>query len=380
MSWSILNCSVPAVVVGTPITSVSFATPYIYNSTYPTHSVGTDSFYSTWADDGNIYSATNDMIAGWDGASGSSNMTIAKLSTFTSSVVGTMVNPLTQFGSIEQTGSDTFNYKATGLISIGGVQYMAVGRMQIPGSPSFLQFQRDAQIIKSTDRWATNGYTPQPPSQAQQFASPMFPGTTFAMPSPIQYGQDYQGNTVDNSNLYVYWMSPTAGRWYNADAVIIARVLISDIASLDATKYTYYKGNGADGMLSSNWDSSVTNATPIISHTGSLGAGGAQYIPHSGRYLYIGTVYPTVNLPTPSLDTSSTQFTIFEAPHPWGPWTLLNTVVWNPLGLYFPAVIPKSTTADNGVTIVAAMAGNYNLQSIVNGDYTLMLTTGTVNN
>jgi len=71
---------------------------------------------------------------------------------------------------------------------------------------------------------------------------------------------------------------------------------------------------------------------------------------------------------------------VYEAPHPWGPWTLIQTNTWNPLGLYFPAIIPKSLSLDNGNTCMIATAGNYNLQSISTGLYTLILVNTTINN
>lgn len=357
-----------------PITGVTFATPYLYNSTYPTQSVGTDTFYSTWADDGNIYTTTCDMVNGWNGAGGNSNITISELSGFAanSTTNGSLINNMiTNFGNEQQAGTDTYNYKTTGLISVNGVLYAAVGRMANRSSgTSWLQYQRGSQIIKSSDHGAT--WTPLPPSQANPYVSPMFPGTSFSAPSPVQYNQDYQNNTVDNSGTYVYWTS-TDALASDGNYLYLARVLIADLPSLDPTKYSYYSGTvGADITQSSNWSSSFSSATPIISSPGNLGANAPFYLPLSKRYIYVGTRYPTVHASTPYLDTSNTQFSIFEAPHLNGPYTLVQTVTWNPLGLYFPVFIPKSLTVDSGNTAVIATAGNYSLSSIT-GLYTLIL-------
>lgn len=363
-----------------PITSLTFqAEPFNYDAAAPTTSVATDTFYNTWADDGNIYTTFCDMDAGWQnqGApNNSSNLGIAGLTTYTTSVVGTMVNNLVStFGTHTQSGSDGFNWKATGLISVNGVLYLAAGRMLNRASPAFLQTQQNSQIFKSTDHGLT--WTPGTPSQAAPLASYMFPGFNFSLPSPIQYATaDYHGNTVHNSGTYVYWMS-TASLASDDNFVYLARVKISDIAALDATKYTYYNGNGADGMLDANWSSSFANATPIMTTTGGyLGAGGAQYIPLCGRYLYLGTRYPHCHDNPPTFHTPMTQFSVWESPTPWGPWTWIQTHPWPVIALYFPCIMPKSLSADNGLTAVIAAAGDYNQGS----QYTLQLDTININN
>lgn len=360
------------------ISGLTFGTVFKYNAGYngttQPNTVSTDSFNNTWADDGGIYTTTCDMNIGWQNAAQLSNFTIGKLSTFDSSVVGSMVNPMTAFGPFVGAGSDGKNYKAMGLISVSGVLYALVARMTAMSAGSgFKQVQDNAQIIKSIDHGVT--WTPMPPSTANPYVSPMFPGVFMGNASPIQYGQDYVGNTVDNSNQYVYWMACSTYT-YDADTLYLARVKISEIGLLDATKWSYYKGAGANGMLDANWDSNSANATPIISDPGWLGSGGAQYIPQYGRYLYIGTRRAGAHYATPVETFADTTWGVYEAPRPWGPWTKVQTIPWVRQGFYLPAAVSKSVS---GATAVLAAAGDYSQNGTTTGLYTLNYLPVTIN-
>jgi hypothetical protein len=50
------------------------------------------------------------------------------------------------------------------------------------------------------------------------------------------------------------------------------------------------------------------------------------------------------------------------------------------LGLYNPNVMPKSVSTDNGHTLMALTAGDYNNQNNLTGDYTLRFVPLVVNN
>ena len=78
--------------------------------------------------------------------------------------------------------------------------------------------------------------------------------------------------------------------------------------------------------------------------------------------------------------TSNTTWLAYEAPHPWGPWTLVQTNTWNPQGYYNPVMISKSlTNAGNGMaTGVLATAGDFSQAASNTGFYTLALVPVTV--
>jgi hypothetical protein len=363
-----------------PITGLTFGKVYKYNSGYPTKYIASDTWSNTWADDGSIYTLHDDTDNGghWQATAPSSNMAVSKLSTFDTNTAGTILNVMAAFGTSGQLGSDSATWKGNGLISVSGVLYNFVSR-QIYGvaGNGWRQNAFGGQLIKSTDHGTT--WTPQPPSTAQPYASPMFTGENFAIPVFIQYGQDYQGNTVHNSNNYVYAISNN-GFWNNGDAIYLGRVLISAIGNLSAAEWSFY--TGGDGMNDANWSTSFANAVPLVSATKRLGIAGAQYLPASGRYLMMQWSYPSVTAGV-TQDTSSTIWDIYESPTPWGPWTLVQTKQWNmagAVGLYNPNVMPKSVTTDNGHTLMTLSAGDFHNENAQTGDYTLTMVPVTVNN
>lgn len=363
----------------TPIRSLAFGSVFKYNSQFPTKYIASDTFSSTWADDGNIYTINDDSISGnWQATPPSSNMAISQLSGFTTALTGSIVNVMAGFGTHQQNGSDSKTFKAEGLISVSGVLYAFVCR-QATTAPSGRYTNANAQLIKSTDHGAT--WTPQPPSTANPYVSPMFTHPNFSGPVFIQYGQDYQGNTLHNSNLYVYATS-TNGFWNNGDAVYLGRCLISAIGNMSASDWSFY--TGGDGMVSGNWSSSPAAAVPIISSPLKLGIAGGQLLPAFGRYMMLQWSYPSVTAGL-ALDTTSSIWDVYEAPTPWGDpangdkWNLIQTTPWNaPKGLYNGNVIPKSLVTDGGRTLMIAAAGDFFSANAQTGEYTLQLVSAAV--
>lgn len=359
----------------TPIQSISYGTPVNYNvQNSPTSCVQSDTWGTTWADDGNIYTISDDSIDGWGCATTSSNLMVSTLSGFTTSLLGSSVNYMTSFGTATQSGSDGANYKALATISVSGCLYTTVSRTVYPSSPTWKQTYQNSQIIKSCDHGIT--WTPQPPSTAQPYVSPMFPGSNFGAPMFIQYGQDYQGNSIDNSGNYVYAFSPN-GIAYNADCSYLGRVSISNIGALSAANWGWW--TGGDGMLDTNWSSTLSNAVCVISNAGKLSAGAPIYIPYRNQYLVTYSYYPSINNGTPSNDTTTTVWLTYTASKPWGPYTLIQTDTWNPLGFYTPTVMPKSLSVNAGRTATLLTAGNYMDQCPTTCDYTMWIIPITIN-
>ena len=347
--------------------SVSFGTPFKYNSGYPGKYIKSDTWVNTWADDSNIYAA-NDDSRGWQGAT-SSNMQISLLSGFTTSLTGSNINAMSSWGTSVQKGSDGADYKATGIISVHGVLYVATTR-QGPNIGLNITANQNSQIIKSSNHGSK--WTPVPPT-AGPYTSSMFTGTTFANPSFVQYGQDYQGNSRDLSNTYVYAVA-NDGCWNNCNSLYLARVLISTLPNLKASDWSFYQGG--DGTNSANWGAWST-AQALISNAKKVGsANQVQFLPAVGCYVYIDWWYPSVAAGSETFDTSTTQWDIYDAVHPWGPWTLHSSITWNSepgLGLYSPNIMPKSIRRNGGFNTMIATAGDFRKDDPAIGDYTLTL-------
>lgn len=383
--FAMLSAPTPASIHGsasTPITSVTYGPVSKYNAGFPTKFIGADTFSTTTGSDGNIYTLFNDSITGnWQAVAPSSNTGISMLSGFTTSLTGTLVNSNAEFGTHGQTGSDGNSYKAGGLISVNGVQYEIVARQSVIADASGRYINSNAQIVSSSDFWATK--SPLPPSTAQPYTSPEFTGATMATGVFVQYeGADYQGNTHDNSNLYVYAIYNN-GFWNNGDALFLARCLVSAMPNKSASDWSFYIGNSTGDITSNaNWSGTASAAVPILSATKQLGITGAQYLPKYNRYLAFGWYYPSVAAGQ-TLDTSNSIWTAYEAPSPRGPWTAISSKQWNIVGagsgLYNPDVVPKSLTTDGGHTIMTLSSGDFFSVNAQTGEYTMTLVPVTVN-
>jgi hypothetical protein len=137
----------------------------------------------------------------------------------------------------------------------------------------------------------------------------------------------------------------------------LARVARSDLPTLDPNKIQFYIGG--NGMLDASWTNkiarSVAVSTPTVSPTAMV------YDEILGRYLM--TSFASDSWVTPPIESS---LRIMEAPHPWGPWTLLlDENVENLEGdnLTWAFLMPKFTSADGKKTWMS-LAGRspYGLQ------------------
>lgn len=353
------------------IASVSLGSVFKYNAGYPTKYIVSDTWGPTTASDGNTYVAHDDS-KGWQNATPTSNTSFSLLSGFTTSLTGTIVNTMQQFGSFTQTGSDTASWKSMGSISVNGTIYVFQSRNIYSASGDGLhQTAFGQQIIKSSNLGVS--FSPLPPCVtppcSNPYASPMWPGAKFANAFFAQYaGDDYQNNSKDNSNTYVYAVG-TDGFWSNGSFLYLGRVLISDIAALDASLWTFWNG--------STWGT-LAAATPIYSQSNCTSVTGPQYLPYWDQYVMFSWCYPSIPN-SGTLVTSVTQWKMLTARNITGPWNVTQTIDWATTGLYNPIVIPKSVSVDNGKTVTLIVSGNYASQDPATGEYTLQLIPATFN-
>jgi hypothetical protein len=197
-----------------------------------------------------------------------------------------------------------------------------------------------AQLVKSTDHGVT--WTPAPPSQAQQYASPMFPSPAFSAPDFVQYpNQNYSGQTADSSNTYIYAMS---GNWVGATqaeitTAVLGRVLISAIGNQLASDWTFYQSGGTWGALATA--ATVLNTTALLSGM-TLYHPAPIYVPLFGTYLAWGEIT--------SGGVNMGDSVALEAPHPWGPWTVQSVLAPpQPTNFFFP--VAKSVSDGPGYTL-----------------------------
>jgi hypothetical protein len=295
-----------------------------------------DTWDPFWADDDNLYAFNCD---GRGFGAQPRNLAFHKLQgNDANTLSGTLVNSMDEYGVSNQHGPDNATWKALGQECIDSVFYAFVSRHTYgyeSGDPLLRQTAVNASLIKSTDKGLT--WTR---SAAENYSSPMWPGSRFGGPFFVHYGKNGGQVTNDNATEYVYAISPN-GFWNGGDDYIIGRVLRSKIRDLNASDWTYLKGG--DGEDSTNWDSQLTNAAPILSLPAKCGTTPACYIPALGRYLMVVWYIPTTL--TSWFNPTEVKYDFYQAEHPWGTWTFIKSLSDNFLAntghMYGPSLCAK---------------------------------------
>ena len=413
------------------LASITIGTIKNYNTAnYPTTYVNSDTWSNTWASDGNTYSISDDNEIGWTGvATGTGyGASIAKL-TFSgggntiTALVGTLeATMVPQLGAFASNGGGitagepaigTFlpgggaTYKGFGLMSISGTLYGFFGRQ--PEYAITNQIYTDeytTQIIAcpvSSGCTTNTNWSPLPATNNTAFTSPMWPLPStpriasdgaaiglFTTPVWVEYGQDYNNSTgtlggfslsVDGNTTYAYAFG-SDGYSFSGSHDYLGRVPIAGGATTiqNQSNWQYYCGPvGGSISTPGNWCaySSISSypptATALFSEPFKLGEVGVQYLPVHGRYIAIFTYNPGANsgLTTPQLN--NTVWSIYEAGTLTGPWTKIQTMVWNSTleGYYTPYIMPASLNSDGGLTGTMLAAGDYGVISPTSGVYTL---------
>ena len=347
----------------TPITGLSFGTISSYNAINAANQMNGDTFYNCKSSDGSTYLTTDDTD-GWQQSglptSVSSALSLVKF-TSENPLAGITINQFQNYGKGgTATSTDRRSEKDAGLFCMGGKLYMLIGR-QLNGATGGMgtntAFLQDAgQMIVSNDHGATwNNF--QNPSTFNSQGSPtdpidatMFPGlpgnfgsATFVMYCPDNGSLGYMDtcNLSDNATAYVYLMA-NDGYWNNGNVLYLARVPRAKMSRLQPSDYQFFVGG--DGIYDASWTTDQTKALPVLSSPGKLSEPNVQYIPTLNRYLMFTYSYPEgLALPTPA--SQHTIWQAYEAPHPWGPWTLINTTDWPTQGYYNPVIL--NDTAGN---------------------------------
>jgi len=252
--------------------------------------------------------------------------------------------------------------KPASLLCINGLLYFAVELHNYGDNPTFNR-QRNvaAWIITSTDYGKTWNREATP--------TDFFTGR-LASPHFVQFGQDYAG--ARDNYIYAYFPTGEDGHsyWENADFLLLGRVGKYHI--LDRLRWEFF--TGLDGSGEPRWDADEKLAGPVFSYPLMTGENHVSYNPGIRRYLMGNYAFidPEGN-PRPYHATGGwpesalrSQLTLFEAPEPWGPWSLFHQDDdWGTYGDYQPSFPTKWMSAD-GMTLLMVSSGSYD-------DYNLTL-------
>ncbi|HXS12821.1 MAG TPA: hypothetical protein VN734_08965 [Acidobacteriaceae bacterium] len=347
----------------TPITGLSFGTVSSYNAINAANQMNGDTFYNCKSSDGSTYLTTDDTYGWQQSGNPTSFYSALSLVKFTSEnpLAGITVNQFQNYGKGgSATSTDGRSEKDAGLFCMDGKLYMLVGRQlnqATGGMGTNTAYVQDAgQMIVSNDHGATwNNF--QSPSTFNPQGSPtspidatMFPGLpgNFGSATFVMYCQDNGSlgymdtcNLSDNATAYVYLMA-NDGYWNNGNVLYLARVPRAKMSRLQPSDYQFFIGG--DGINDASWTTDETKAQPVLSSPGKLSEPNVQYIPTLNRYLMLTYSYPD-GLTPPAPASQHTLWQAYESPHPWGPWTLINTTDWPTQGYYNPVIL--NDTAGN---------------------------------
>ncbi|MDR6878259.1 DUF4185 domain-containing protein, partial [Microbacterium barkeri] len=208
-----------------------------------------------------------------------------------------------------------FTRKPTGMLCVDGTIYLAVQdlRLDFNEAPA-------ATIARSDDHGRTWTW---------DASAPMFDEGVFTTVWFADYGRDAE-HAPDSEYAYAYGLD---GNWRDSfdDSVpdptelFLARVPVDSIQ--DASAWEFYAGEPGDAEPT--WTDDIAAKQPVLvderlQHPGNAAAedgqtvgaqnltvisqGGVTYLPKLDRYIYASWTELT--------------FEFYEAPTPWGPWTL----------------------------------------------------------
>ena len=330
---------------------------------YPVNTSQGDTWDLAWTRDGAIFSPSNDTH-GFHNAGNGNIMFNQITGDDPQKLDGATVNVMADYGKASEKRRDGCTWKSSGCIALDGTLYWLVARHMYgedggaSGDFDKRQKAHGASFIKSTDGGKTWTRSAQ-----ENYDHPMFPGSRFAAPYFVQYGQDGHETNADGSEKYVYALSNN-GFWDNGDYVVLGRVLRSKIGALSGADWQYY--TQGDGAGDAAWTSNIREAKAVLANPDHLGMTRAVYLPAQKCYLMIGWYYPagggkfdTVNGPA----HVKTTWDFYVASHPWGPWRVADSHTFTPQGFYCPGVCPKFTSAD-GSTVWAFTAGDWTNGSV----------------
>ena len=278
---------------------------------------GSDNWPTTWADDGDLYTAYGDGWGFIPKVPIKLSLGFCKVSGSPPNQAGTNIRSATG----EDTGGGRSGKKCSGILMVNGTLYMWVRNANKSGL--------HCQLAWSTDHAKTWNWG--------------FTFTEFGYCTFINYGKNYSG-ARDNYVYTVTHDSPDA--YVSVDSFILMRVPKGQIKTRSA--YEFF--TGLDGNGNPKWSSSVSQRKPVFTNPGRCNRSGISYNAGLGRYLWWQG--------HPGDTRFSGGFGVFDAPEPWGPWTTVYyTTNWD-VGPGETAHFPPKWMSANGKTVYLVFSGD----------------------
>jgi len=266
-----------------------------------------DTFPMTWADDDQIYASAGDPH--WGGKN--EGLDVEMFSGMPPNYRITRVNPM-----IDYLGGGGDGQKPSGMICVKGVLYLAFQNLLGGKPPAYgkeSQHGDDAAIVSSKDHGKT--WTP----RIKSMKGPMFPGHVFGGPAFINFGRN-NDNARDD---YVYAVS--ADQWDNGSLLRLGRVPSERIQQAGAWQWAAELKPGHEPR----WSSKLGDAVPIFADERRISEPDMVYVAGIKRYILL-----TWRLYKDFSPVDGTELLIYDAPEPWGPFTLVyHDPVWETKGM-----------------------------------------------
>jgi Domain of unknown function (DUF4185) len=279
--------------------------PYLAKAGYHIHG---DTFPMTWADDDEIYASAGDP--GWGGKN--DGLDVEKISGTPPQYKITRVNAMADYK-----GSGGSGPKPSGMISVNGVLYLAFQNVLGTKPPAHgprgpgqqgSQHGSDATIVSSRDHGKT--WTP----DIKEIKAPMFPGDIFGGPAFVNTGRD----NADAPDQYVYAVS--TDQWDNGSTLRVGRVPPDRVQ--DRSAWEWIAGlKDYDHPL---WSGNLQQAISVLNDDRRISEPDMVYVASIKRYLLL-----TWRLHKDFSPVDGTELMIYDAPHAWGPFTLVHReAIW----------------------------------------------------
>jgi len=282
---------------------------------------GSDIWVNTWADDDKLYTSYGDGTGFGSGTKLS--LGLAVISGIPPTISGANISSSTG----QQTGDGPNGKKASGMLMVNGVIYMLVRNADQNGNQCQLAWSADHAKTWTWSSWkiAELGYC-----------------------AFLNYGKNYSGAR----DGYVYAFFSNGPNAYNETSdVVLARVPKEKIT--DRASYEFFSGS----ISSPAWSAAIGSRKSVLNYPKGINRIDVTYNAPLKRYLMTNRSRAKAG--------GENQFTIFDAPEPWGPWSLvyyeLQTSTSN-LQWGESQHIPSKWISGNGKTIYVIYAGNDTLK------------------
>jgi CubicO group peptidase (beta-lactamase class C family) len=277
---------------------------------------GGDNWPTTWADDGDLYTAYGDGRGFEPYVDRKLSMGLCRVSGSAADFAAVNLRS----ASFESVGDGRKAKKASGLLMVDGVLFVLARN----AGNSQLGWSRDHGKEWTWSDW--------------RFTD------SFGYPTFVNFGRNYDG-ARDN---FVYVVSHDQDSAYeSADGMVMARVDKKRITDREA--WQFFSGTDDDNVP--RWTKDVSQRAHVFRHPGRCYRSGMTFNAGVQRYLWCQTI--------PGPDTRfEGGFAIYDAPEPWGPWsTVYSSEHWD-VGPGETSSIPSKWISRDGETIRLVFSGD----------------------